>query len=352
MIVCLQIEPMGGGYRKTRFNIHQRVWIITVFVLVISLMVGYAVMDNTFELNGTSKITVTTLIRITNIKHVDSNASGEGKIEGNIKGILPTEFSENGSTSYQVTVKNEGSSSGILSAINLVNESNNKNPSCITMKIEGIQVGDILTPSQEQTFTVTVTNICGGSGSKENEFSLSYIPVNGEGDTTTIDEKINLLQTQITSLQEENKKLKEDLFSTSIGEFTLFNQEKTFKASENGVVGYSFFSEEKLLKIFPKKEGYNRSYKLVLDYSSANIGEDVKLNIKKFNPNGIGGNIDYKNYDLYNVWGYSAGSFINILDDQFIFPTSFNHLMFSIEGNPENTITINRIYVLVYDTPQ
>lgn len=199
---------MGGGYRKTRFNIHQRVWIITVFVLVISLMVGYAVMDNTFELNGTSKITATTLIRITNIKHVDSNASGEGKIEGNIKGILPTEFSGNGSTSYQVTVKNEGSTSGILSTINLVNESNNKNPSCITMKIEGLQVGDILTPSQEQTFTVTVTNTCGGSGGKENEFSLSYIPVNGEGDTTTIDEKINLLQAQIDSTNEQLSNMK------------------------------------------------------------------------------------------------------------------------------------------------
>ena len=210
MIVCLQIEHQGGGYRKTRFNIHQHIWIITVFVLVISLMVGYAVMDHTLDVNGTSKITATTLIRITNIKHVDSNATGEGKIEGNIKGIIPTEFSGDGSTSYQVIVKNEGSTSGILSTINLVNESNNKNPSCITMKIEGLQVGDILTPSQEQTFTVTVTNTCGGSGSKENEFSLSYIPVNGGGDTTTIDEKINLLQTQITSLQEENEILKQN----------------------------------------------------------------------------------------------------------------------------------------------
>ena len=200
---------------RAKLNIHQRVWIITLFVLIVSIMVGYAVMDHTLELNGTSKITATTLIRIMNIKHVDSNASGEGKIEGNIKGILPTEFSGNGSTSYQVTVKNEGSTSGILSTINLVNESNHKEPSCITMKIEGIQVGDILTPSQEQTFTVTVTNTCGGSGSKENEFSLSYIPVNGDGDTTTIDEQLSEIRNQITALQTQNEELQKEIAAAS-----------------------------------------------------------------------------------------------------------------------------------------
>ncbi|HIT12206.1 MAG TPA: hypothetical protein IAB58_05385 [Candidatus Pelethosoma merdigallinarum] len=343
----------GGGYRKSRFNIHQRIWIITVFVLILSLMVGYAVMDNTFEINGTSKITATTLIRITSIKHVDSNAIGEGKVEGNIKGILPTEFSRNGSTSYQVTVKNEGSTSGILSTINLINESNNKNPSCITMEIEGLQVGDILTPSQEQTFTVTVTNTCGNSGSKENEFSLSYIPVNGEGDTTTIDEKINLLQTQINSLQEENKKLKEDMFSTPIGEFTLFNQKKNFNENENGEIGFSYSALSYLVTMYPLRSGYNRRYKLVLDYSTSDIGNDVDLVVSARKISSTDPFVEYHTYEFHNIWGSTTASTIVIYDDNFIFPIGGQtHLSFSISNHTIGTIVINRIYVLVYDTPQ
>lgn len=202
----------------------QTVGIITVFLLLISIMVGYSMMDNTLDINGNGTISASTLVRISSLKiktvtgDVDTNAS----VEGNIKGVMKTIFTGTGTAVFEGTVVNMGSTEAILSTINLINESNNQNPSCITMSIDGLKVGDKLTPSQEQKFTVTVTSTCTEASTKTNEFSVSYIPVNPTGGTTTIDERISNLENQInsqqaeiTSLQTENDKLRNRTHNTN-----------------------------------------------------------------------------------------------------------------------------------------
>lgn len=213
----------------------QHVTIITVFVLLVSIMIGYSVMDEPLKIEGNSTVSTSALVRIKSItlKNITGGTPDTPNIEGNIKGIVPTKFTDNGSAVYEGIVVNMGSSEVVLSTINLLNESNNSNPSCIQMSIAGLKVGDKLTPSQEQKFTITVTSTCSETSSKNNEFSLSYIPVSPTEGTTTVDERLTNLENQINALKAENDKLR----SASHNNNLLINS--NFQVNQDGATSWS-----------------------------------------------------------------------------------------------------------------
>ncbi len=219
----------------------QHVTIITVFVLLVSIMIGYSVMDNPLQIEGNSRVSTSALVRIKSItlKNITGGTPDTPNIEGNIKGIIPVKFTDTGSAIYEGIVVNMGSSEVILSTINLLNESNNSNPSCIQMSIDGLKVGDKLTPSQEQKFTITVTSNCSETSSKNNEFSLSYIPVNPTEGTTTVDERLTNLENQVNALKTENEKLRSVTHNNNLLINSNFQVNQDGKTSWTSASGYT-----------------------------------------------------------------------------------------------------------------
>lgn len=255
-------------------------------------------MDDPLKIEGQSTISTSTLIRITNLKVKSMMGSNDStaNVEGNIKGVLNTIFTTSGTVVFDGTVTNMGSTEAILSTINLINESNNSAPTCITMSIDGLKVGDRLTPSQSQNFTATVTSTCTEASTKESNFSLSYIPVNPNEGVTTIDERITNLENQVNSLQAENAELKKDIS----------------KASE-------YYKPKDLTNVYSPSELAAKVKNE--DFSGLHIGDYFKVQLPSTSPfTGCAGN--YQNVNYIQIAGFDS------YKNQGVAEITKNHIVF------------------------
>ena len=153
--------------------------IVSVFLM---LGIGYALLSQTLQINGTANITSKWKILFTSAEEKEmNNATTQLKeITDDTTLTLNVELTQPGATAtYDVVVANQGDLDAVLSKIEGVEETNNSDPLPIKVHLENIAEGDPLLKSEEKTFQVIVewdasvdfneTNM-----SKEIEITLTY----------------------------------------------------------------------------------------------------------------------------------------------------------------------------------
>ena len=130
----------------------QRMIIGILCAIVIGLAVGYAVLSQTLNIQGTGGITTDWRIEITNVE--------TKKTVGNAKNVTDPSFDKltanmsasfekpGDSISYDITVSNLGNIDAVLDSIKM----NMEEQEYIDFKIEGIQAREELTVDQDITF--------------------------------------------------------------------------------------------------------------------------------------------------------------------------------------------------------
>ena len=153
--------------------------IISIFLM---LGIGYALLSQTLQINGTANITSKWKILFTSAEEKEmENATTQLKeITDDTTLTLNVELTQPGATAtYDVVVANQGDLDAVLSKIEGVEETNTSDPLPIKVHLENIAEGDPLLKSEEKTFQVIVewdvsvdfneTNM-----SKEIEITLTY----------------------------------------------------------------------------------------------------------------------------------------------------------------------------------
>ena len=153
--------------------------IVSVFLM---LGIGYALLSQTLQINGTANITSKWKILFTSAEEKEmENATTQLKeITDDTTLTLNVELTQPGATAtYDVVVANQGDLDAVLSKIEGVEETNSSDPLPIKVHLENIAEGDPLLKGEEKTFQVIVewdasvdfnkTNM-----SKEIEITLTY----------------------------------------------------------------------------------------------------------------------------------------------------------------------------------
>ena len=146
------------------------------------LGIGYALLSQTLQINGTANITSKWKILFTSAEEKEmNNATTQLKeITDDTTLTLNVELTQPGATAtYDVVVANQGDLDAVLSKIEGVEETNTSDPLPIKVHLENIAEGDPLLKGEEKTFQVIVewdasvdfnkTNM-----SKEIEITLTY----------------------------------------------------------------------------------------------------------------------------------------------------------------------------------
>ena len=152
---------------------------IAIFLM---LGIGYAVLSQQLDINGTAQITSNWKILFTSAEEKEmTNATTTRKEITDLTTLtLDVNLTQPGaSATYDVVVENQGDLDAVLSSINGVKENNNQDPKAIKVSVENIKVGDPLLATESKTFQVKVywdasvdfneTNM-----SKEIEITLTY----------------------------------------------------------------------------------------------------------------------------------------------------------------------------------
>ena len=153
--------------------------IISIFLM---LGIGYALLSQTLQINGTANITSKWKILFTSAEEKEMvNATTQLKeITDDTTLTLNVELTQPGAkATYDVVVANQGDLDAVLSKIEGVEETNSSDPLPIKVHLENIAVGDPLLKGEEKTFRVIIewdasvdfneTNM-----SKEIEITLTY----------------------------------------------------------------------------------------------------------------------------------------------------------------------------------
>ena len=170
--------------RKRMNSEHKKYFLVGSLCIAIFLMlgIGYAVLSQQLDINGTAQITSNWKILFTSAEEKEmTNATTTRKeISNQTTLTLDVNLTQPGASAiYDVVVENQGDLDAVLSSINGVSESNSKEPTAIKVSIENIKVGDPLLAGEDKTFQVKVywdasvdfneTNM-----SKEIEITLTY----------------------------------------------------------------------------------------------------------------------------------------------------------------------------------
>ncbi len=170
--------------RKRMNPEHKKYFLVGSLCIAMFLMlgIGYAVLSQQLDINGTAQITSNWKILFTSAEEKEmNNATTTRKEITDLTTLtLDVNLTQPGaSATYDVVVENQGDLDAVLSNINGVNENNNKDPKAIKVSVENIKVGDPLLATESKTFQVKVywdasvdfneTNM-----SKEIEISLVY----------------------------------------------------------------------------------------------------------------------------------------------------------------------------------
>ena len=137
----------------------QRVIIGVLCTIVISLVVGYAVLSQTLNIQGTGGIASDFNILFTNIQ--EGTMNGATTINKQITNSTTAAFtidlekpSSNGE--YLITVENRGTIDAYVESINGIDEANQSAPTDITFSISDIAVNDKLKAKESKVFKVKV----------------------------------------------------------------------------------------------------------------------------------------------------------------------------------------------------
>lgn len=142
-----------------RFNRTQRNYMIIGLCAILLIMaVGYAAFSSQLKISGTSNITSSFLVKITNIE-VSNIVGGAQDKEGvtthtdDTATFGTTLQSPGDSITYDITIENQGTIDAVLKTINKTDASN----SAIIFETSGVSEGDELLHGEMATMQVTVT---------------------------------------------------------------------------------------------------------------------------------------------------------------------------------------------------
>ena len=170
--------------RKRMNPEHKKYFLVGSLCIAIFLMlgIGYAVLSQQLDINGTAQITSNWKILFTSAEEKEmNNATTTRKEITDLTTLtLDVNLTQPGaSATYDVVVENQGDLDAVLSSIDGVKENNNQDPKAIKVSVENIRVGDPLLAGEDKTFQVKVywdasvdfneTNM-----SKEIEITLTY----------------------------------------------------------------------------------------------------------------------------------------------------------------------------------
>ncbi len=170
--------------RKRMNSEHKKYFLVGSLCIAIFLMlgIGYAVLSQQLDINGTAQITSNWKILFTSAEEKEmTNATTTRKEITDLTTLtLDVNLTQPGaSATYDVVVENQGDLDAVLSSIDGVKENNNQDPKAIKVSVENIKVGDPLLATESKTFQVKVywdasvdfneTNM-----SKEIEITLTY----------------------------------------------------------------------------------------------------------------------------------------------------------------------------------
>ncbi len=152
---------------------------IAIFLM---LGIGYAVLSQQLDINGTAQITSNWKILFTSAEEKEMNnaTTTRKEISNQTTLTLDVNLTQPGaSATYDVVVENQGDLDAVLSKIDGISESNSKDPKSIKVSVENIKTGDALLAGEEKTFQVKVywdenVDFSETNMQKEIEITLTY----------------------------------------------------------------------------------------------------------------------------------------------------------------------------------
>ena len=146
------------------------------------LGIGYAILSQQLDINGTAQITSNWKILFTSAEEKEmNNATTTRKEISDLTTLtLDVNLTQPGaSATYDVVVENQGDLDAVLSKIDGISESNSKDPKSIKVSVENIKTGDSLLAGEEKTFQVKVywdenVDFSETNMQKEIEITLTY----------------------------------------------------------------------------------------------------------------------------------------------------------------------------------
>ena len=123
------------------------------------LGIGYAILSQQLDINGTAQITSNWEILFTSAEEKEMNnaTTTRKEISNQTTLTLDVNLTQPGaSATYDVVVENQGDLDAVLSKIDGISESNSKDPKSIKVSIENIKTGDALLAGDNKTFQVKV----------------------------------------------------------------------------------------------------------------------------------------------------------------------------------------------------
>ncbi len=137
----------------------QRVIIGTLCAMIIGLAVGYAVLSQTLNIQGTGGIASDFNILFTDIQEGTMNGATtiNKQITDSTTATFTIDLSKPGSNGeYLITVENRGTIDAYVESINGIEEANSTDPTDIKFSIEDIKVNDKLKAKESKVFKVKV----------------------------------------------------------------------------------------------------------------------------------------------------------------------------------------------------
>ena len=165
----------------------QRIIIGTLCAVIVGLAVGYAVLSQTLNINGTGGITSDFNIVFTDIQEGMMNGATtvNKQITSSTTATFTIDLKSPGSNGeYNITVENRGNIDAYVESIKGLDEANSTEPTDVKFSIEGIKVNDKLPATESKVFKVKVnwdsssTNI--PSSNKDLTLTINFAQDNGE----------------------------------------------------------------------------------------------------------------------------------------------------------------------------
>ena len=170
--------------RKRMNSEHKKYFLVGSLCIAIFLMlgIGYAVLSQQLDINGTAQITSNWKILFTSAEEKEMNnaTTTRKEISNQTTLTLDVNLTQPGASAiYDVVVENQGDLDAVLSSIDGVKENNNQDPKAIKVSVENIKVGDPLLAGEDKTFQVKVywdasVDINETNMQKQIEITLTY----------------------------------------------------------------------------------------------------------------------------------------------------------------------------------
>ena len=286
----------------------QRVIIGVLCTIVISLVVGYAVLSQTLNIQGTGGIASDFNILFTNIQ--EGTMNGATTINKQITNSTTAAFtidlekpSSNGE--YLITVENRGTIDAYVESIHGIDEANSTEPVDIKFSIEDIKVNDKLKAKESKVFKVKV---------------------NWSSSSTSIPDTNKKLTLTINFAQDTGNSSGTDTPPSTTGEAvqTLLSQHDTYNYMDGTYVKGG------------SKSGKDTFYEMMQDFGFDSI---ESINEKFFDENG-----DFQP-DVFEEWGFSEMGITEEMLESMGVDTVFEGIFGTTSENFFSQKTLNDNYI-------